>query len=142
MTEKELEEYLGIVTKYQVGAGFPHFSGVTMRITEEGVNDIKINREPLDLDRTYKMTMLSFLSKGGDDYPDLTENPSYVDSRFVDADILTDYVRKTHLLKQKITHHRVLLESRFLGHVLVVWLSCSSSVSPQDFPRELSAVLL
>ena len=94
MTGKELQEYLSVVTQRDIGAGFPHFSGISMHITQEGVNDIKVNHQPIEMDKTYKMAMLNYLSKGGDGYPDLSDMPTYVNSRLLDVDLLTDYVKK------------------------------------------------
>ncbi len=62
------------VSKLPAGAGqFPQVSGVTMKVDVRGppgnrVSDVRVNGEPLDLNRTYTVGLPDFLQKGGDNY--------------------------------------------------------------------------
>jgi 2',3'-cyclic-nucleotide 2'-phosphodiesterase (5'-nucleotidase family) len=73
------------VSKLPAGAGqFPQLSGVTMKVDIRGppgnrVSDVRVNGEPLDLDKTYTVALPDFVQKGGDNY-----------SMFVGQQVLVD----------------------------------------------------
>ena len=62
------------VSKLPAAAGqFPQLSGVTMKVDVRGppgnrVSDVRVNGEPLDLNRTYTVGLPDFVQKGGDNY--------------------------------------------------------------------------
>jgi len=62
------------VSKLPAGAGqFPQLSGMTMKVDARGppgnrVSDVRVNGEPLDLNRTYTVALPDFVQKGGDNY--------------------------------------------------------------------------
>src|SRR4029077_15458267 len=62
------------VSKLPAGAGqFPQLSGVTMKVDVRGppgsrVSDVRVNGEPLALDKTYTVALPDFVLKGGDNY--------------------------------------------------------------------------
>ena len=62
------------VSKLPAGAGqFPQLSGVTMSVDVRGppgnrVSDVRVNGEPLDLNRTYTVALPDYVQKGGDNY--------------------------------------------------------------------------
>jgi len=55
---------------------------------------VKIKGEPLQADKIYRISTLSFNATGGDGYPKLSDLPSYVNTGFVDAEVLRQYVEK------------------------------------------------
>jgi len=62
------------VSKLPSGAGqFPQLSGLTLKVDVRGppgnrVSDVRVNSEPLDLNRTYTVALPDFVQKGGDNY--------------------------------------------------------------------------
>jgi 2',3'-cyclic-nucleotide 2'-phosphodiesterase (5'-nucleotidase family) len=62
------------VSRLPAGAGqFPQVSGLTMKVDVRGppgnrVSDVRVNGEPLDLNRTYTVALPDFVQKGGDNY--------------------------------------------------------------------------
>ena len=58
-----------------------------------------INGAPLDNNKTYRMVVNKFSAEGGDGYPKLTDHKSYVDTGYVDADVLRAYVSAKSPLK-------------------------------------------
>jgi 5'-nucleotidase len=62
------------VSKLPAAAGqFPQVSGLTMQVDPRGppgdrVRDVRVNGQPLDLDKTYRVALPDFVLKGGDDY--------------------------------------------------------------------------
>jgi 5''-nucleotidase/2'',3''-cyclic phosphodiesterase and related esterases len=53
---------------------------------------VKIGGEPIDMEKTYRFTVPSFNAAGGDGYPKLTSHPGNVNTGFVDAEVLKDYL--------------------------------------------------
>ena len=97
MTGKEVIEYLGVVANKPTDSGaYAQFANIAMTVTADGVKDVKIGGEPINLDVTYRFSMPSFAGAGGDGYPKVNELPSYVDSGFVDADVLKEYLEKNN----------------------------------------------
>jgi 5'-nucleotidase / UDP-sugar diphosphatase len=93
LTGAEALAYLNAAAKMSVGSGaFPQFAGVNLVITGTAVTSATIKGAPLDLAKTYRMTVNNFQAAGGDGYPKLTTHKSYVDTGFVDADVLKAYV--------------------------------------------------
>ena len=95
MTGQQVLDYLNVVAlKPENSGAFAHFSGVDMLITETGVKNVQINDNPIELDKTYKMAALSFSAGGGDNYPDINEYPGFIDTGFLDADVLREFIEK------------------------------------------------
>ncbi|MRI34475.1 bifunctional UDP-sugar hydrolase/5'-nucleotidase [Endozoicomonas sp. OPT23] len=100
MTGQEVVDYLNVVALKPTNSGaFAHFEGADMTIANGKVSDVKINGEAIDLNKTYKMAILSFSAGGGDKYPNLKVKPGYVDTGFVDADVLREYIENHPQLK-------------------------------------------
>jgi len=93
LTGTEALAYLNAAAKMSVGSGaFPQFAGVNLLITGNAVTSATIKGAPIDPAKTYRMTINNFQAAGGDGYPRLTAHKSYVDTGFVDADVLKAYI--------------------------------------------------
>ncbi|MBX9444609.1 bifunctional UDP-sugar hydrolase/5'-nucleotidase UshA [Dickeya chrysanthemi] len=91
----EVEKYLAVVANKKVDSGgYAQFLNVSLEADGTGVKNVKINGEPLQADKVYRMSTLSFNATGGDGYPKLSDLPSYVNTGFVDAEVLRQYVEK------------------------------------------------
>ena len=100
MTGREVEKYLAVVANKQVDSGaYAQFANVSLLADGEGVSEIKINGEPLQADKTYRMATLSFNANGGDGYPVINTLPGFVNTGFVDAEVLKQYIEKHSPLK-------------------------------------------
>ncbi|MDE2417662.1 MAG: bifunctional UDP-sugar hydrolase/5'-nucleotidase [Burkholderiales bacterium] len=96
----EVLAYLGVAAKMSPGSGaFPQFAGVQVLITGGVVKEARIHGVSIDSAKTYRMAVNNFVAAGGDGYPRLTGHPSYVDTGFVDADILRAYISAHSPLK-------------------------------------------
>ncbi|MOA37878.1 bifunctional UDP-sugar hydrolase/5'-nucleotidase periplasmic precursor [compost metagenome] len=51
-----------------------------------------IGGQPIDPAKRYRMAINSFMAAGGDGYPRLAGKPGFVDTGFVDADMLKAYI--------------------------------------------------
>jgi len=93
LTGKEALDYLNASAKMSVGSGaFAQFAGVNLVITGGAVTSATIKGAPIDPAKTYRMVINNFVAAGGDGYPRLTGHKSFVDTGFVDADLLRAYI--------------------------------------------------
>ena len=93
LTGKEVMDYLNAAAKMSVGSGaFPQFAGLQLVIAEGKVSSASIKGASIDPSQTYRMAINDFQAAGGDGYPKLTSHPSYVNTGFVDADVLRAYI--------------------------------------------------
>ena len=95
MSGKEVIDYLTAVAKMKPDSGaYPQFANVSFVAKEGVLNDLKIKGEPVDPAKTYRMATLSFNATGGDGYPHLDEKPGYVNTGFIDAEVLKQYIQQ------------------------------------------------
>ncbi|BEO74437.1 TPA: bifunctional UDP-sugar hydrolase/5'-nucleotidase UshA [Serratia marcescens] len=95
MKGSEVEEYLAVVANMKPDSGaYAQFANVSLVADGKGVSEVKINGQPLQADKTYRMATLNFNALGGDGYPKLDGLPSYVNTGFIDAEVLKQYIEK------------------------------------------------
>jgi 5'-nucleotidase / UDP-sugar diphosphatase len=100
LTGAEAMAYLNAAARMSVGSGaFPQFAGINLVITGSAITSASIRGVPIDPARTYRMTINNFQAAGGDGYPKLTNHTSYVNTGFVDADVLKAYIAANSPLK-------------------------------------------
>ncbi len=93
----ELIELLNVIALKEVDSGaYAQFAGISMVVDRaiKQVKDVKIQGKPLDLNKTYRVSLPSYSAAGGDGYPKVTDKPSYVNTGFVDAEVLKEYFNK------------------------------------------------
>ncbi|EKK7715490.1 bifunctional UDP-sugar hydrolase/5'-nucleotidase UshA [Cronobacter dublinensis] len=96
MTGKEVVEYLTAVAQKKPDSGaYPQFANVSFTASGGALNDLKIKGEPVDPAKTYRMATLSFNATGGDGYPPIDKKPGYVNTGFVDAEVLKQYIQQS-----------------------------------------------
>ncbi|WP_274864733.1 bifunctional UDP-sugar hydrolase/5'-nucleotidase UshA [Serratia marcescens] len=95
MKGREVEQYLALVANMKPDSGaYAQFANVSLVADGKGVSEVKINGQPLQADKTYRMATLNFNALGGDGYPKLDGLPSYVNTGFIDAEVLKQYIEK------------------------------------------------
>lgn len=95
MSGKEVKEYLSAVAKMKPDSGaYPQFANVSFTSANGQLNDLKIKGEPVDDAKTYRMATLSFNATGGDGYPRIDEKPGYVNTGFIDAEVLKQFIQQ------------------------------------------------
>ncbi len=100
LTGKEVMDYLNAVAKMSAGSGaFGQFAGIDLVIAGGTVTSATIKGAAVDPARTYRMVINNFIAAGGDGYPKMTDHKSFVDTGFVDADVLRAYVTAKSPLK-------------------------------------------
>jgi 5'-nucleotidase/UDP-sugar diphosphatase len=95
MKGSEVEKYLAVVANKKVDSGaYAQFSNVSLMADGNGVRDVKIQGKPLDRNKIYRLATLSFNALGGDGYPKIDTLPGYVNTGFIDAEVLKQYIEK------------------------------------------------
>lgn len=95
MSGAEVLDYLNVVATKPVDSGaYAQFYGISMVVDGDSVSDVKIGGEALDPNKTYRFTVPSYNAAGGDGYPKLTDHPGNVNTGFVDAEVLKDFLEK------------------------------------------------
>lgn len=93
MSGKEILDYLNVVATKPVDSGaYAQFAGISMTVEGNKVSNVKIQGKPLNESQTYRFTVPSFNASGGDGYPKLTNHPGFVNTGFVDAEVLKEYL--------------------------------------------------
>ena len=94
----ELLTYLGVAAKMTAGSGaFAQFAGIELVIEAEAIKSAQIKGAPIDPAKSYRLALNSFQANGGDGYPKLTGHPGYVNTGFVDADVMREYLSKNNI---------------------------------------------
>ena len=100
LTGKEVMDYLNAAAKMSVGSGaFAQFAGIDLVITGGVVSSAQVKGAPVDPGKTYRMVINNFVAAGGDGYPRMVGHKSFVDTGFVDADVLRSYISDNSPLK-------------------------------------------
>jgi 5'-nucleotidase/UDP-sugar diphosphatase len=93
MNGKELMDYLNAAAKMSAGAGaFAQFAGVRLVIAGGAVQSATIAGQPVNPSKTYRLALNNFQANGGDGYPKLSNHPGYVNTGFVDADMMREFI--------------------------------------------------
>ncbi|ELA4648530.1 bifunctional UDP-sugar hydrolase/5'-nucleotidase [Salmonella enterica] len=95
MSGKEVVDYLTAVAQMKPDSGaYPQFANVSFVAKEGKLTDLKIKGEPVDPAKTYRMATLSFNATGGDGYPRIDNKPGYVNTGFIDAEVLKELIQQ------------------------------------------------
>ncbi|EKC6529016.1 bifunctional UDP-sugar hydrolase/5'-nucleotidase [Salmonella enterica] len=95
MSGKEVVDYLTAVAQMKPDSGaYPQFANVSFVAKEGKLTDLKIKGEPVDPTKTYRMATLSFNATGGDGYQRIDNKPGYVNTGFIDAEVLKEFIQQ------------------------------------------------
>ena len=96
----ELLAWLQAVAKMTPGAGgYPQTAGLQMRIEGGLLVEARVQGRPIEPGRGYKLALNNFSAAGGDGYPSLVDHPGFVNTGFVDAEVLREYIAARSPLK-------------------------------------------
>jgi 5'-nucleotidase / UDP-sugar diphosphatase len=95
MSGKEVIDYLTDVAQMKPDSGaYPQFANVSFNAKDGKLNDLTIKGEPVDPAKTYRMATLSFNATGGDGYPHIDNKPGYVNTGFIGAEVLKQFIQQ------------------------------------------------
>jgi 5'-nucleotidase/UDP-sugar diphosphatase len=93
MKGSELFTWLAAAAAMTPGAGgYPQTAGVQMRIEAGVLKEARVQGRPIDPLADYRLAINHFTATGGDGFPVLQQHPGYINTGFVDADVLRDYI--------------------------------------------------
>ncbi|TAF85508.1 MAG: bifunctional UDP-sugar hydrolase/5'-nucleotidase, partial [Curvibacter sp.] len=93
LSGKEVMDYLGAIAKISKGSGgFPQFAGIRLVVDANVVVQATVAGKAIDPNGKYRVALNNFVAAGGDGYPKVVNHPSYVDTGFVDADVLRGFI--------------------------------------------------
>ncbi|WP_392340508.1 bifunctional UDP-sugar hydrolase/5'-nucleotidase UshA [Moritella marina] len=93
MTGSEVMDYLNVVaTKQKDSGAFAQFAGISMTVASGQISNVVIKGKAIDLAKSYRFTIPSFNAAGGDGYPKITEHAAFVNTGYVDAEVLKEYI--------------------------------------------------
>ena len=100
LTGQEIVAYLSAASKMSPGSGaFAQFAGIELEMANGAVSNVRVQGTALDTNKVYRMALNNFQAAGGDGYPRLTDNPSFVNTGFVDADVMRAFIAARNPLK-------------------------------------------
>jgi 5'-nucleotidase len=123
LTGEQLQQALehGVSRVEEEDGCFSHVAGVRFswnpqKAVGDRINSIKImgqngTDKPLDLTATYRVVTNNFMMKGGDGYQVLTQGENQVDTGFLIADIVTEYIKNQSPITLKADNRINLVQS-------------------------------
>ena len=95
LSGQEVIDYLTAVAQMKPDSGaYPQFANVSFTAKDGKLNDLKIKGEAVDPAKKYRIATLSFNATGGDGYPRLDDKPGYVNTGFIDAEVLKQFIQQ------------------------------------------------
>ena len=96
----ELLDWLGAVAKMTPGSGgYPQTTGLQMVIEGGALKEARVQGRVIEPQREYRLAVNHFTATGGDGYPRLDKHPGYLNTGFVDAEVLREYIAARSPLK-------------------------------------------
>jgi len=93
LTGAELKRYLETVANMKPGSGaFPQFNNVRLVMNGERLESAVVNGVEVNDTASYTLALNGFMAGGGDGYPKLSDHPSFVDTGYIDADVMREYI--------------------------------------------------
>ncbi len=100
LTGAELTDYLKVAAARPADTGsFCHFAGVDITIKGGKLVKALVNGSEIDNSKKYKLSINSFMAAGGDGMPKVNNLNGYVNTGFLDADVLREYIEKNSPIK-------------------------------------------
>lgn len=94
LSGKDLLSYLSVAASQPVDSGsYAQFAGVEVLIRNNKLIKATIAGKPISPAKSYTLALNSFLASGGDGYPKMDDRAGFVNSGFVDADVLREYIK-------------------------------------------------
>ncbi|WP_461538447.1 bifunctional UDP-sugar hydrolase/5'-nucleotidase UshA [Spongorhabdus nitratireducens] len=95
LSGKDLKNYLQVIGSMPPDSGaFAHFAGVTMTVEDGMLKKLLVGGKKVDDNKTYRMAVNSFSASGGDGYPKIEDKPGFINTGYIDAEVLKEYIQK------------------------------------------------
>ncbi len=95
LSGRELKQYLEVAANKSAGSGgFAQFDNVEIVMRGKKLESLKVGGLPVRDDKFYKLAINNFVATGGDKYMKVSDHSTYVDTGYIDADVLREYIQK------------------------------------------------
>lgn len=95
MSGQDITEFLSTIGGFPPSAGaYPQIFGASFTMVNGKATNIKVQGSPINLSKTYRFSINSYNAVGGDGYPVLVNHPGYVETQYIDAEVLKNYLEK------------------------------------------------
>ena len=102
MTGRQIMEVLNYAATVRSGhGGFLHVSGITWTNNRGRAENVTVGDAPVDLEKMYRVVANRFMASGGDGYVMFKQIPQ-LDTGFVDADCLRQYIKRAGRVEPKL----------------------------------------
>lgn len=102
MTGKEITDYLqAVLTKTSGSGAYAQYSNIEFDLKDNKLSNLKIKGNSINLAKKYRMSLPSYNANGGDGYPELNLHPAYVNTGYIDAEVLKSYISNRYPLKSE-----------------------------------------
>ena len=102
MTGQQIMDALAYAATVEAGNGaFLQVSGLKWTNNKGVAENVTVGGKPIDLQKTYKVVTNNFMASGGDGYKMLKDLPQ-VNTGFVDADAVKEYIQKAGKVDPKV----------------------------------------
>lgn len=98
---QELLDYLTAIALKDIDTGaYPQFAGISMTVDRNAktISDLKIGGKPFDPNHSYKVSIPDYCAAGGDGYPLMKNHPTYVNTGFIDAEMLKKFFEENKVI--------------------------------------------
>ena len=94
LSGKDLLEYLKVAASKPIDSGaYAQFAGAEVLIRNNKLLRATVGGKEIIPTKKYTLALNSFLASGGDGYPKMDDRAGFVNSGFVDADVLREYIK-------------------------------------------------
>lgn len=121
----ELLAYLNVAAKMTAGSSaFAHFASVNLVIEGGAVKPAIVKGALFDPTQSYRLALNSFQANGGDGYPKLTGHPGYVNTSFVNADVMRECLSKNNIKTAGFALGDAVVRRQCYSGIASVWNVC------------------
>lgn len=100
MTGQEISDYLQIILMKTPGSGaYAQYHNISFDINHNTVSNLKIKGNSVVLSKRYRMSLPSYNANGGDGYPEINRHPAYVNTGYIDAEVMRSYISTNYPLE-------------------------------------------
>lgn len=93
LTGKELTNYLHAAVRMEKNTGgFAQISGAVITVSKNKIIRVLLKEKIVSDFGIYTLALPRYVASGGDGYPKLTDHPGFLDTGFVDADVLKTFI--------------------------------------------------
>jgi 5'-nucleotidase/UDP-sugar diphosphatase len=93
LSGQQIVDYFSVIAKFPPDSGaYLQYKNISFNWQDGEIAHVKIKGQPIELNKTYRMSINAYNASGGDGYPTLTDHKAYVATNKTDAEVLKHYI--------------------------------------------------